>query len=55
LENGVESVLVTYPEEGHGINNFPAAIDFAARMLIWFNAHLRTDRTATRAQSRPFR
>src|SRR4030095_13877639 len=28
LESAVKSVLVTYPEEGHGIRSFPAAIDY---------------------------
>lgn len=36
LENGVRSVLVTYPEEGHGVRNFPAVIDYAARIAAWF-------------------
>lgn len=36
LENGVQSVLATYPEEGHGINKFPAAIDYTARVVDWF-------------------
>lgn len=40
LENGVESVLVTYPEEGHGIRRFPAAIDYAARVVGWFEEHM---------------
>jgi dipeptidyl aminopeptidase/acylaminoacyl peptidase len=40
LENGVKSVLVTYPEEGHGVRKFPAAIDFAARMVDWFDDHM---------------
>lgn len=39
-ENGVESVLVTYPHEGHGIRNFPAAIDYAARVVAWFDQHI---------------
>lgn len=39
-ENGVESVLVTYPEEGHGVRNFPAAIDYAARLVAWFEQHI---------------
>jgi dipeptidyl aminopeptidase/acylaminoacyl peptidase len=42
LENGVKSVLVTYPEEGHGVRKFPAAIDYAARLVSWFDEHLRT-------------
>jgi dipeptidyl aminopeptidase/acylaminoacyl peptidase len=40
LENGVESVLLTYPEEGHGIRKLPAAIDYAARVVSWFEEHL---------------
>jgi dipeptidyl aminopeptidase/acylaminoacyl peptidase len=39
-EEGVESVLVTYPQEGHGIRAFPAAIDYAARVVSWFEAHV---------------
>jgi dipeptidyl aminopeptidase/acylaminoacyl peptidase len=39
LENGVRSALVTYPEEGHGIHKFPAAIDYAARIVGWFSTH----------------
>lgn len=39
LENTVESVLVTYPEEGHGVRKFPAAIDCAARITEWFLRH----------------
>ena len=40
LENGVKSVLITYPEEGHGVRGFPAAIDYAARVVEWFTAHM---------------
>lgn len=40
LEHGVESVLVTYPEEGHGVRQWPAIIDYHARMLMWFDEHL---------------
>lgn len=40
LENGVESVLVTYPAEGHGIRTFPAMIDYAARVVEWFATHI---------------
>jgi dipeptidyl aminopeptidase/acylaminoacyl peptidase len=40
LENGVESVLVTYPEEGHGVRKFPAVIDYAARVVAWFTRHM---------------
>ena len=40
LENGVKSVLVTYPEEGHGIRKFPASIDYASRIVGWFEEHM---------------
>ena len=40
LENGVRSVLVTYPEEGHGIRKLPAMIDYAARLVDWFKEHM---------------
>jgi dipeptidyl aminopeptidase/acylaminoacyl peptidase len=43
LEYGVESELVTYPEEGHGIRKFPAAIDYAARLVSWFLRHMPAD------------
>jgi dipeptidyl aminopeptidase/acylaminoacyl peptidase len=39
-ENGVTSVLVTYPQEGHGIKTFPAKIDHAARIVDWFERYL---------------
>lgn len=32
VENGVESILVTYPEEGHGVRKLPASVDYAARL-----------------------
>jgi dipeptidyl aminopeptidase/acylaminoacyl peptidase len=40
LENGVKSILVTYPEEGHGIRGLPAAVDYAARVVGWFEEHM---------------
>lgn len=40
-DKGVESALVVYPEEGHGIRQYPAYIDFCARVLDWFDHHLR--------------
>ena len=40
LENAVESALVTYPQEGHGIRQFPAMIDYAARVVVWFEKYL---------------
>jgi len=43
-EHGVESVLVTYPREGHGIRGFPASIDYAARVVMWFEDHMASPR-----------
>lgn len=40
LENGVKSVLVTYPEEGHGIRKLPAVFDYVARAVGWFDQHM---------------
>jgi dipeptidyl aminopeptidase/acylaminoacyl peptidase len=42
LENGVKSVLVTYPEEGHGVRKWPTVIDYATRTAAWFEEHLGT-------------
>jgi dipeptidyl aminopeptidase/acylaminoacyl peptidase len=44
LESGVKSVLVTYPEEGHGIRQLPAMIDYAARVVAWFEEHIGSGR-----------
>lgn len=33
---GVQSALVTYPGEGHGISSMPAIFDYTARILLWF-------------------
>jgi dipeptidyl aminopeptidase/acylaminoacyl peptidase len=46
LENGVQSTLITYPEEGHGIRKLPAAIDYAARVVSWFNEHMAAENRA---------
>jgi dipeptidyl aminopeptidase/acylaminoacyl peptidase len=40
LQNGVKSVLVTYPEEGHGVRKWPAAIDHVVRIVAWFEEHI---------------
>ena len=41
LEHGnAESVLVTYPDEGHGVLTYPAVIDFLTRVIGWFDHHL---------------
>lgn len=48
LENGVRSVLLTYPEEGHGIRKYPAAIDCTARMIAWFDSYMAPRSTGER-------
>jgi dipeptidyl aminopeptidase/acylaminoacyl peptidase len=40
LENGTESALVLYPEEGHGIRKYPAALDYTSRLVAWFDAYM---------------
>lgn len=40
LEFGVESELVIYPQEGHGVRAFPALIDYCTRVLDWFERHM---------------
>jgi dipeptidyl aminopeptidase/acylaminoacyl peptidase len=39
-EHGTESVLVTYPREGHAIRGFPAVFDYGARVVDWFERKL---------------
>lgn len=36
----VETVLLTYPNEGHGIRSMPAMFDFTARVMAWFEKHM---------------
>lgn len=40
IENGVESILVSYPDEGHGIFHMPAVFDYTARLVSWFQRHM---------------
>jgi len=37
---GVETELVLYPQEGHGVRATPARIDMAERALAFFDSHL---------------
>jgi len=39
LEAGTESVLVTYPNAGHGIRNYPDVLDHITRSVDWFTSH----------------
>ncbi len=40
---GGNSVLLTYPGEGHGVRQFPAVIDFVARITDWFAQNMPRD------------
>ena len=42
LENGIKSVLVNYPLEGHGIKGNPAVLDYSARIVTWLAEHMPT-------------
>ncbi|HXJ65726.1 MAG TPA: S9 family peptidase [Actinomycetota bacterium] len=35
-EHGVESEVVIYPQEGHGVRQMPTLFDFCARTVAWF-------------------
>jgi dipeptidyl aminopeptidase/acylaminoacyl peptidase len=37
----VPSVLVNYPEEGHGVQTYPAVLDFLTRVVSWFDGKLK--------------
>jgi dipeptidyl aminopeptidase/acylaminoacyl peptidase len=39
-ESGARSVLVTYPQEGHGIRRLPAMLDCATLTVGWFLEHM---------------
>lgn len=43
--NDVDSALVIYPEEGHGVRAFPAHIDFLTRSLDWFERYMPAQRS----------
>jgi dipeptidyl aminopeptidase/acylaminoacyl peptidase len=38
--HGVESALVIYPEEGHGVRSYSAMTDFLTRVTEWFDRHM---------------
>jgi dipeptidyl aminopeptidase/acylaminoacyl peptidase len=44
--HGVETELVLYPEEGHGVRKLPTAIDLGARMAGWFERFMPPNRPA---------
>ena len=50
LEQGKTSILVLYPQEGHGVRKFPAAFDYAARIVGWFERYMPSAPEAKAAQ-----
>ncbi len=38
--HGVDSELVIYPGEGHGVRRFPAATDYLTRIVSWFERYM---------------
>jgi dipeptidyl aminopeptidase/acylaminoacyl peptidase len=42
--SGVETELVLYPEEGHGVRKFPTIIDLCTRMVGWFDRFMPPNR-----------
>jgi dipeptidyl aminopeptidase/acylaminoacyl peptidase len=39
-ERGIPTEVVKYPQEGHGVGEFPAALDLATRTVGWFERFL---------------
>ena len=39
-ERGVPTEVVVYPQEGHGVGEFPAILDLATRTVAWFERFL---------------
>ncbi len=39
-ERGVPTEVVVYPQEGHGVGEYPAVLDLATRMIAWFERFL---------------
>jgi len=44
LGQGVASELVIYPQEGHGVRQFPAVIDQCTRIVAWFERFMPAQR-----------
>jgi dipeptidyl aminopeptidase/acylaminoacyl peptidase len=45
---GVETELVLYPREGHGLREEQHLLDRLRRIVAWYDAHLKAEGTATR-------
>ncbi|MEO8476711.1 MAG: S9 family peptidase [Actinomycetota bacterium] len=39
-EHGVPTEVVKYPQEGHGVGDFPALLDLSTRTIAWFERFL---------------
>ena len=40
LRNGIDTELVLYPRQGHGVRGFPETADYLTRTLTWFQRYL---------------
>jgi dipeptidyl aminopeptidase/acylaminoacyl peptidase len=40
VSHGVDSELVIYPTEGHGVRRFPAVMDYLTRLVTWFERYM---------------
>jgi dipeptidyl aminopeptidase/acylaminoacyl peptidase len=40
IGHGVDSELVIYPGEGHGVSQFPAITDYLTRLVTWFERYM---------------
>jgi dipeptidyl aminopeptidase/acylaminoacyl peptidase len=40
IGQGVDSELVIYPGEGHGVSRFPAVADYLTRLVTWFERYM---------------
>jgi dipeptidyl aminopeptidase/acylaminoacyl peptidase len=40
ISRGVDSELVIYPGEGHGVSRFPAVTDYLTRLVTWFERYM---------------
>jgi dipeptidyl aminopeptidase/acylaminoacyl peptidase len=40
IGHGIDSQLVIYPEEGHGVGRYPAITDYLTRLVTWFERYM---------------
>jgi dipeptidyl aminopeptidase/acylaminoacyl peptidase len=40
IGHGIDSELVIYPDEGHGVRRFPAITDYLTRLVTWFERYM---------------